>query len=72
MTAPALIAKALEIHVQDRERAIINEVQRKLSTDGSLDPQFAVQKWVAIAELRKLQTHLNHAAQTEIKLRSAT
>lgn len=46
----ALLVEAL----QKREDAIVNGVLAKI-TSGALDPQFAVQAWLQVAEVRNFR-----------------
>lgn len=58
--AEALIADRLE----KREESIIKAVVAKLA-NGPLEPHFAVQQWVALAEARKLRASLVRQTQVE-------
>lgn len=62
MTAPALVAKAIEEQVQQREQRIIAATLTKINADGFLEPDFAVQQWIALNEARKLLGALNKEA----------
>lgn len=66
--AEALIADVLD----RREQTIINGVIAKLAS-GTLDPQLAVQSWMAVAEMRSLRRSLiNRAALENARRASAT
>lgn len=52
--AEALIADVLD----KREQAIINSVWGKVRSGETLDPQFAIQQWLALAEARTLRATL--------------
>lgn len=71
MTAPALVAKAIEEQIAKREQRIIAATLSKITAEGFLEPEFAIQQWVALNEARKLMTALNHEAQA-VQKRKAT
>lgn len=50
----ALIADVLDT----REEGIIKVMTAKLQSGEVLEPQFAIQQWIAIAEARMLRTRL--------------
>ncbi len=50
----ALIADVLD----KREEGIINSVWSILQSGKTLDPQFAIQQWIALAEARTLRRRL--------------
>lgn len=56
--ADSLIADRLE----KREEGIIKAVVARLGS-GELDPQYAIQQWIALAEARKLRASLLRQSQ---------
>ncbi|HEX5419254.1 MAG TPA: hypothetical protein VFY39_04575 [Gammaproteobacteria bacterium] len=59
--AEALIADVLD----KREKAVVNAVLARLNSGEALDPQFAVQQWLALAEQRRLRTALINRSRVE-------
>jgi hypothetical protein len=59
--AEALIADVLD----QREKAIVNIVLFTLSSGKPLEPQVAIQKWLELAEARKLRTALVNRSKQE-------
>lgn len=59
-----LASRALELvgtQLEKREQQIIGEVTTKL-TEGPVDPQYAVQQWLAVSEIRRLRRALTAGA----------
>ena len=53
-----LVADKLTAH----EHAIIDEVCRVYEAEGKIDPEMAVQKWIALAETRRVERKLRTGA----------
>lgn len=59
-------AEALLSDVLDkREQAIINSVWSLVRSGKTLDPQFALQQWLALSELRTLRSTLVNRSKLE-------
>lgn len=68
------LLEVLESEFAEREEGIINSVVSKLNTGETIDPQFALQKWLELYAMRKLKRSLRQkersGASAAVKLKT--